>query len=75
MNLKNLAKIFLELNGYDGLYLDSCYDCACKIDDLMPCSEPSPNCTAGYLQPIDHDNNPEDHTFIIGPTKPEADDD
>lgn len=52
MNLIELVKAQLQSQGFDGLCSDSC---GCKIDDLMPCGEPSPNCTAGYKHIISVD--------------------
>jgi hypothetical protein len=45
IELRQLTKAFLAVNGYDGLYSD---DCGCPYDDLMPCCAPSPTCQAGY---------------------------
>ena len=44
-NLKEIIKEYLEENGYDGLYYD---DCACSVEDLIPCDEPNTNCQPGY---------------------------
>jgi len=49
MTIKEIVKEYLEKNRYDGLYCD---ECACEIDDLMPCEEPEiANCEAGYKVP------------------------
>jgi hypothetical protein len=48
MNLREIAKKWLEDNGYDGLTNEYC---GCELNDLMPCGEPSPNCEAGYKVP------------------------
>ena len=49
-SIKEIVMDGLEYHEFDGLWsIDG--ECACKRDDLMPCSEPSPRCTAGYLQP------------------------
>ena len=48
MNLREIAKKWLESNGYDGL---CCDDCGCEISDLMPCDSPNEQCEAGYKVP------------------------
>lgn len=47
-NLREIACDWLKCCGFDGLYNDV-GSCACSVDDLMPCCEPSPSCQAGYL--------------------------
>ena len=51
MEIKAIVEQYLISNGYDGLY--SLYDCACKLDDLMPCLEIRSDCTAGYEMECD----------------------
>jgi hypothetical protein len=66
--LQPLVLQALEQGGFDGLYIpsDHCEDgCACKLDDLMPCDDPSMDCRPGYLQPL----TPAECDFVIGPTK------
>lgn len=49
--VKESIKKFLKNNGYDGLY-SGLGDCACDLDDLVPCDDPDVNdCTAGYKIP------------------------
>jgi hypothetical protein len=64
VNVVNIVKLYLESNGYDGLYSD---ECACLKDDLEPCGMMSSTCEAGYLQ---KDPDPE-YDFVIGAHKPE----
>ena len=52
MTLQELTELWLRRNGYDGLYSEG-GSCACAIEDLMPCSEPSSDCHAGYKVPCD----------------------
>ena len=47
MDLQEITEKYLKENGFDGLYNDG--ECACKVGDLMPCGNPSPLCSAGYL--------------------------
>jgi hypothetical protein len=48
INIGDMVKIYLEANGYDGLYQSG--ECACKLDDLMPCGGPDmTECSAGVL--------------------------
>ena len=53
--LQTLAAAWLKENGYDGLFNDGLFnvvgECACKLDDLMPCGEPGTECQPGYLAP------------------------
>ncbi len=52
--------------GYDGLFSDW-HDCGCEIEDLMPCDEPRPDCTAGFKMPCSCDGKCD---FHIGLEKP-----
>lgn len=65
MTVKEIIENFLVANGYDGLYNED-VDCACKLDDLMPCGYSSPECKAGYLIQVE-----EDGSFFIGKCKKE----
>jgi len=47
MDIKEITYEYLRENEFDGLFCD---ECGCKLDDLMPCSEPSPRCEPGYIQ-------------------------
>lgn len=58
MNLRDLTIKALTSEGFDGLYSD--WGCGCKLDDLMPCGEPSPACAPGYLGPCDPETCPND---------------
>ena len=49
MNVEEIVKLYLKEHGYDGLWNDD-DECACTLDDLVPCGEFYPNCKAGYLQ-------------------------
>ena len=46
MDVREIVKIWLKNNGYDGLFDE--FECACEISDLMPCDEPHPDCKPGY---------------------------
>lgn len=48
-NVREIVADWLRANGYGGLYLPEC--CACSVDDLMPCSQPNPQCAAGHVMP------------------------
>lgn len=38
MNLRDIAREWLEAHGYDGLaYRCGCDGCGCGLDDLIPC--------------------------------------
>lgn len=47
--LRTLAAAWLKCHDYGGLL--NAGECACKLDDLMPCDEPSTECAPGYLAP------------------------
>lgn len=48
LELPTIVASELEQLGYDGL-VNSAEGCACKLDDLMPCCQPMPDCAAGHL--------------------------
>lgn len=45
-NMRTIMVDWLIRHNYDGLWHD--HDCACKVDDLMPCDEPLPECMPGH---------------------------
>jgi hypothetical protein len=47
MNIKDIVLSHLAFNGFDGL-VNNHLGCACDSKDLMPCTEPSPDCERGY---------------------------
>lgn len=54
MTVKEIVKAWLADNGNGGLCRGNYGDdpCGCKLDDLMPCGEPAPDCVAGYRVPV-----------------------
>jgi len=50
MTLKEIVKQWIKERGFEGLWREGC---ACKLDNLMPCSEPGEDCEAGYEAPCD----------------------
>lgn len=48
LTLKDLTVMTLTKKGFDGLFSDD-GECACKLDDLMPCHAPKVGCAAGYV--------------------------
>lgn len=44
-NLREIASDWLRCCGFGGLFNDRC---ACSVDELFPCGNPSPDCRAGY---------------------------
>lgn len=48
MDLRKIAAERLKEHGYEGLCSEYC---GCKIDDLMPCDDPSNDCKAGHIIP------------------------
>ena len=51
MKVKDAIKLFLDTNGYDGLYHPN--ECACLRDDLFPCESYFGDCEAGYKTECD----------------------
>lgn len=47
MNTKEIVVAHLKANGLDGLVAE-CRECACLVDDLMPCDDPGQGCEAGH---------------------------
>lgn len=66
MKVIEIVKLYLEQNGYDGLYNED-GECACLNDNLELCGEMLSTCKAGYLQK-DPDT---EYDFVIGAHKPE----
>jgi len=64
MDVEKIIKKYLIDNGFDGLQDSD--RCGCKIDDLMPCEEVSPDCTPGYLQECTGCDNFEDNKCLNG---------
>lgn len=70
MNVKELVIKQLKSDGYDGLF-DSEYECACLIDDIMPCDEfSSQRCEAGYKTECNGELDGCPCSFHLGPSKP-----
>ena len=68
MDVKTITIHYLQSNGFDGLFADG--ECACKLDDLFPCSsEGVERCKPGYLQAEAEADS--DFDFFIGAEKPE----
>jgi hypothetical protein len=62
MNVRHMVQIWLVKHGYDGLFSPH-VECGCRINDLMPCDSPEPECQPGY------NNVDEDGEFQISPEK------
>lgn len=67
MNCKEILEKYLRDNGYDGLYSEA--ECACELEDLIPCDEDPSTCEPGYKIPCPEDCG--DHDFHIIAEKPE----
>lgn len=64
----DMVQVFLEENGYDGLW-NSDMECACLMNDLCPgCECPDNECEPGYRKDCDCE---EEHQFhvVSGPPK------
>lgn len=57
MDIRNIVKSWLKENRYSGLFYQG--ECACSIEDLMPCGNPCPDCEIGYVVAIIEDNGEE----------------
>ena len=65
MNVKEIVNQYLKDHDYDGLFDDGSGECACGVDDLMPCGEIEISCEAGWQMKCDCG----DHDFHIGENK------
>jgi hypothetical protein len=65
--LYHIVLQYLKDNGYSGL-ISTGQECGCEIDDLMPCEQPSQDCTPGYKCTCEYCAR-EGSTFSICPTK------
>jgi len=50
MDIRGMIEDRLRADGFDGL-CHNVIGCGCKVADLMPCGDPSPDCVAGHLGP------------------------
>lgn len=68
MTVAEIVKDYLKREGYDGLY--EAGECACKVDDLIPCCDDVSiaDCEAGYLAPCPPDCG--EHEWHIQAEKP-----
>lgn len=66
--VRSIVNDYLQLHGYDGLFYPG--ECACLLDDLMPCGGDSiPHCEPGYRTECPEECG--EHDFHIAPTKDE----
>lgn len=63
MDVGALTKWVIEKIGADGLFFAG--ECACKLDDLIPCSELTEECTPGFLVKCGVEDCPSAHDFCI----------
>jgi hypothetical protein len=68
MNVLEIIAEYLKANGYDGLMNEN--DCACELDDLIPCGEDFSTCEPGYKIPCPKSCG--EHEFHITNFKPES---
>ena len=66
MTVKEIIEQYLRTNGFDGLFSE--VECACGIDDLVPCDGPCDRCRPGYRVPCPPDCG--EHEFHIQREKP-----
>ena len=66
MDLRQIVSEWLKANGYAGLYSDC--ECACTVDDLMPCDMADLDCQPGYLCECPPDCG--EHEYHISAVKP-----
>ena len=51
MTIQDMVADRLRKDGMDGLWCPQDGGrCGCRLDDLMPCSEPNPACEAGRIR-------------------------
>jgi len=46
--VREIIKEYLIKHGYDGLYETKHNECACEVDDLIPCDGECADCAPGY---------------------------
>lgn len=51
-DLREITKAALLSLGLNGLFDDTGDGCACTVDDLMPCDQPSPGCVGCTLRRV-----------------------
>ena len=62
MNVKEIVVKYLKENGYEGLFEPG--ECACLVDDLMPCEASSLlYCLPGILYPAEPESEFE---YMVG---------
>ena len=66
MDVQKIVKKYLHENGFGGL-MEPWGECACEIDDLMPCCDPCADCEPGYKHVTDMSKG---WDFRISKTKP-----
>lgn len=66
--VKEIVRRYLVMNNFEGLFHED-GECACKLDDLMPCDGDiyMGTCEVGYIAPCEDP----DFTFCIGREKHE----
>jgi len=66
-NVKDIIREYLVANGYDGLFnFDG--ECACLLDDLMPCEQCCDECIPGYRA----DDPTGEYDFLMQSERPPA---
>lgn len=71
MDALSIVKEWLTVNGYSGLFQPG-EECACSLDDLMPCMDFGRDCEPGYREACDPATCTEGGgcEFHINPKKP-----
>ena len=73
IDLRELVTATLQFLKYDGLF-NARAECACLIDDLMPCRDPGVSCSPGYKHtgPYDgcEDGGGCEHDWHVAAEKP-----
>ena len=64
--VKEILKIWLVDNGYDGLWNPS-WECGCLLSDDLPCDQCPGDCEAAYRQ---RGENEDGFGVRMGPEKP-----
>ena len=69
MNCKQIIEAYLREHGFDGLWCPG--ECACLLDDLMPCGEGCGSCEPGYRVPCPPECG--EHDFHVSAHKEPSD--
>lgn len=69
MNCEEIIAEWLKEKGFDGLYFPG--ECACLLNDLVPCGEYTGECEPGYKRDVDPSKSADGEDWRVERDKPE----